>query len=146
LAKELLNVYFPEKNAALAFEDYKQGEKNIPFRVIASFKGAALKGLEYEQLLKFVQPDGDAFRVLTGDFVTTTDGTGIVHIAPSFGADDFKVARENGIASLTLVDKRGRFAPEVRDGIFLYGNEFVKEAYHTPEEKETEFKKQKEIL
>jgi isoleucyl-tRNA synthetase len=146
LAKELQNVYFPEKNKDLPFEDYKPGDKQIPFKRIAEFSGEKLRNIEYEQLLKFVQPEGEAFRVVTGDFVTTTDGTGIVHIAPSFGADDFKVARENGIASLTLVDKRGRFVPEVRDGIFLYGGEFVKEDYHTDAEKETEFRKQKEIL
>jgi isoleucyl-tRNA synthetase len=80
-------------------------------------KGSDLQGISYEQLLPFVQPtDGDAFKVSVGDFVTTTDGTGIVHIAPSFGADDFRVAKQNGIGSLTLVDKRGRFLPEIKDG------------------------------
>ena len=98
-------------------------------------------------MLPFAQPEiGDAFKVITGDFVTTEDGTGIVHIAPSFGADDFRVARQNNIGSLTLVDKRGRFLPEVSDGVFLYGNEFVKEAYLHEEEKQTEFLKQKQIL
>jgi isoleucyl-tRNA synthetase len=114
---------------------------------VATFKGSDLAGLKYEQLLPFVQPtDGDAFRVIIGDFVTTEDGTGIVHIAPSFGADDFRVAKQNGIGSLTLVDKTGRFLPEVKDEVFLYGNEFVKEAYLSAEEKEQEFKKQKQIL
>ncbi len=114
---------------------------------IATFKGTDLVGLKYEQLLPFAQPtDGDAFRVIVGDFVTTEEGTGIVHIAPSFGADDFRVAKQNGIGSLTLVDKSGRFLPEVKDDIFLYGSEFVKEAYLSDEEKEQEFKKQKQIL
>ena len=74
---------------------------------------------------------------MVGDFVTTTDGTGIVHIAPSFGADDFKVAKQNNIGSLTLVDKRGKFLPEVQDGVFLFGEEYVKEAYLSDEEKKT---------
>jgi isoleucyl-tRNA synthetase len=147
LAKELVNKQFSEKNKDLKFEDYKAGDKAIPFQIVAEFKGAELDGLRYEQLLPFTQPtDGDAFRVALGDFVTTVDGTGIVHIAPSFGADDFKVGKQNGIGSLTLVDKRGKFLPVVQDGIFLYGEEYVKEAYLTDEEKEIEFKKQKQIL
>lgn len=111
-----------------------------------TFTGEELSGIFYEQLLPFVKPEGDAFKVVVGDFVTTTDGTGIVHIAPSFGADDFQVARKNNISSLTLVDKRGKFLPQVQDGVFLYGEEFVKEAYLSDEEKKTEFEKQKKIL
>ena len=95
---------------------------DIPFKIVGHCKGSDLAGIQYEQLLPFVQPtDGDAFKVIVGDFVTTTDGTGIVHIAPSFGADDFRVAKQNGIGSLTLVDKRGRFLPEIKDDTFLYG-------------------------
>lgn len=146
LAKELVNKYFSEKHTDLKFEDYKPGDKNIPFKIVAHFKGSDLAGISYEQLLPFVQPKGDAFKVLVGDFVTTTDGTGIVHIAPSFGADDFRVAKQNGIDSLTLVDKRGKFLPEVKDGIFLYGEEYVKETYLTDEEKKAEFENQKKIL
>jgi isoleucyl-tRNA synthetase len=147
LAKELVHNYFPEKNASLSLEDYTAGNKTIPFKILKEFKGADLEGLRYEQLLPFAQPeDGDAFKVILGDFVTTTDGTGIVHIAPSFGADDFRVAKQNDIGSLTLVDKRGKFLPEVKDGVFLYGNEFVKEAYLSEEEKQQEFAKQKQIL
>jgi isoleucyl-tRNA synthetase len=117
------------------------------WRIVAEFTGSDLAGLHYEQLLPFVQPtDGDAFKVIIGDFVTTTDGTGIVHIAPSFGADDFRAAKQNGIGSLTLVDKRGKFLPEVKDGIFLYGEEYVKEAYLTDEEKKSEFENQKKVL
>jgi isoleucyl-tRNA synthetase len=147
LAKDLLNKYFSEKHTDLKFEEYKPGDKNIPFKIVGHAKGSELAGISYQQLLPFAQPaDGDAFKVIVGDFVTTTDGTGIVHIAPSFGADDFRVAKQNGIGSLTLVDKRGRFLPEVKDGIFLYGEEYVKEAYHTDTEKQAEFEKQKQIL
>lgn len=146
LAKDLVNKYFSEKHTDLKFEDYKVGDKNIPFKIVGHCKGSDLEGTQYEQLLPFVKPEGKAFEVIIGDFVTTTDGTGIVHIAPSFGADDFRVAQQNGIDSLTLVDKRGRFLPEIKDGTFLYGEEYVKEAYHTDAEKQVEFEKQKQIL
>ncbi|HTA61219.1 MAG TPA: isoleucine--tRNA ligase, partial [Bacteroidia bacterium] len=148
LAKDLVGKYFSEKSAELKLEDYKAGDKAIPFKIITEFKGKDLEGVKYEQLLPFSKPtDGeDAFRVIIGDFVTTTDGTGIVHIAPSFGADDFRVAKQNNIGSLTLVDKRGKFLPEVNDGVFLYGEEFVKEAYLNDTEKKVEFERQKKIL
>lgn len=147
LAKALVGKYFSGKNAELKLEDYKEGDKNIPFKIVKEFKGSDLEGIKYAQLLSFTQPtDGDAFKVLLGDFVTTEDGTGIVHIAPSFGADDFKVAKQNGIGSLTLVDKRGKFLPIVKDDVFLYGEEYVKEGYLTEAEKEQEFKHQKKIL
>ena len=147
LAKNLLNKYYSPENASLSLEDYKAGDKQIPFEVIKEVKGKDLAGLRYEQLLPFAQPnDGDAFKVIIGDFVTTEDGTGIVHIAPSFGADDFRVAKQNGVGSLTLVDKRGKFMPEVKDGQFLYGEEYVKEAYLTEVEKAAELAVQKEKL
>ncbi|MBN8703967.1 MAG: isoleucine--tRNA ligase [Bacteroidetes bacterium] len=146
LAKDLVGKYFSEKNKELKFEEYKTGDKNIPFEILSEFKGSEIAGLEYEQLLPFVKPEGVAFKVLIGDFVTTEDGTGIVHIAPSFGADDFRVAKQNGIDSLTLVDKRGKFLREVQDGVFLFGDEFVKEAYLNDEEKQVEFEKQKRVL
>lgn len=147
VAEDLLAKYFSPKNAELKAEDYKPGDKAIPYSVEQKLSGAQLEGLRYQQLLNFAKPaDGDSFKVVCGDFVTTTDGTGIVHIAPSFGADDFKVARQNGIGSLTLVDKRGKFAVEVQDGVFLYGEEFVKEDYLNAEEKAAEFEKQKKIL
>jgi len=107
----------------------------------SEFKGSNLEGIHYEQLLPYAQPkdgDGNPFRVVIGDFVTTEDGTGIVHIAPSFGSDDFRVAKQNGLGSLTLVDKRGKFTEEVTD----FAGEFVKEDYLDPEEKENERKKQ----
>ncbi len=147
LAKALVGKHFPEKNKELKFEDYKAGDKTIPFEIVSEYKGSDLDGISYEQLLTFAKPtDGDAFKVIIGDFVTTEDGTGIVHIAPSFGADDFRVAKQNGIGSLTLVDKRGKFLPEIVDGVFLYGEECVKEAYLTDVEKEVEFQHQKKVL
>ncbi len=147
LAKDLVGKYFPAENAELSFDEYKKGDKKIPFQILKTFKGKELEGIRYEQLLPYTQPtDGDAFKVVLGDFVTTTDGTGIVHIAPSFGADDFKVAKQNGIGSLTLVDKQGKFVDEVNDPIFPLGGRYVKDAYYTDGEKEKEFHLQKEIL
>ena len=126
LAKELLNKYFPEKNAELKLENYEEGQKNIPFEITNGFTGKELEGISYEQLLPYAKPDdGDAFKVLIGDFVTTEDGTGIVHLAPSFGADDFKVAKENGIGSLTLVNKQGKFTEEMGE----FAGRFVKNEY-----------------
>lgn len=147
LANDLLGKYFPAENAELNFDEYKKGDKKTPFIVLQTFKGSDLEGTRYEQLLPYAQPtDGDAFRVVLGDFVTTTDGTGIVHIAPSFGSDDFKVARQNGIGSLTLVDRSGKFTDEVNDPVFPLQGRYVKEAYLTDPEKEQEFKLQHEIL
>ena len=147
LASSLMAKYFNEKNAELPFGDYTPGDKHVPYAILAEVQGFQLEGLRYTQLLPFAKPEeGDAFRVVVGDFVTTDDGTGIVHIAPSFGDDDFKVARNNGIGSLTLVDRRGRFLPSVQDGIFLYGEEFVKEDYYSEEEKAAELERQKKQL
>ena len=119
LAKDLLSVHFNEKNRDLPFDEYKKGDKNIPYKVIGEYKGTDLTGVQYEQLIEWVKPKGKAFEVIPGDFVTTEDGTGIVHIAPTFGADDDRVAKQNGIAPLivediegksqALVDKKGRF-------------------------------------
>lgn len=136
LADALMGKYFKPEQAELPIEGYEAGQKQVPYRLLGKFKGAALDGLRYEQLLPFAQPeDGDAFRVVLGDFVTTEDGTGIVHIAPSFGADDFRVAKQNGIGSLTLVDRRGRFVDAVNDPTFPLAGMFVKEAYLSDEEK-----------
>lgn len=126
LAKDRLGAYFSGQQENLNPADMKAGNKPIPFvEIVEQMKGSALAGIEYEQLLPYVQPNGDAFRVITGDFVSTEDGTGIVHIAPTFGADDFKVARQHGIAAMLvkdengndipLVDKQGRFVKEVTD-------------------------------
>jgi len=126
LAKELLHKYFSEKNAELKLADYNPGDKKVPYQVIDEFDGSNLAGLRYEQLMPYQQPeDGDAFRVVTGDFVTTEEGTGIVHLAPSFGADDFKVGKEFGIGSLTLVDKHGKFT----DGMGEFSGRYVKNEY-----------------
>ncbi len=120
LAKELLRNYFPEKNEELLFEDYKGDGKSIPFRVLAEYTGQNLVGINYEQLIPWVKPSGDAFRVIAGDFVTTEDGTGIVHIAPTFGADDDRVAKHNGIVPLMLLDQEGKEHPMVdRRGRFF---------------------------
>ncbi len=116
MATDLIGKWFKPEQAELDMDAFSPDDKKIPFRIEVEFTGAELDGLRYDQLLPYVQPEeGDAFRVITGDFVSTEDGTGIVHIAPSFGADDMKVARENGIGALTLVDKQGKFVDEVTD-------------------------------
>ncbi len=113
LAKDRLGAYFNPKAEALALEEYKEGDKLIPYKVIGEFKGSELEGIRYEQLIPWMKPQGDAFRVVTGDFVTTEDGTGIVHIAPTFGADDDRVAKVAGIAPMLLTDKEGNKQPMV---------------------------------
>lgn len=154
LAKARLNAYFREdleepKRTILskalgvdpgdAFAAYQKDGKLIPWQVIDEFYGHQLEGIRYEQLLPYAQPEGgDAFKVIGGDFVTTEDGTGVVHTAPSFGADDQRVARQHGIGSLTLVDLRGRFKPEVTD----FAGEYVKAEYLSAEEQAAEAKKQ----
>lgn len=113
LAKDLVNATFNPKAAELALEDYKQGDKLIPYKVVAEWTGADLAGMQYEQLIPWVNPGEGAFRVITGDFVTTEDGTGIVHIAPTFGADDDRVAKANGVPPLMMIDKDGNRRPMV---------------------------------
>ena len=114
-AKALLNAHFNPKAADIAFEDYKPGDKLVPFKVVAEYKGTDLVGMKYEQLLPWITPENadQAFRVIPGDYVTTEDGTGIVHIAPTFGADDAKVAKAAGIPPLQLLDKNGNLRPSV---------------------------------
>ena len=132
-AKDLMHVHFPEKNAELKLADYENGQKNIPFEIIAEIQGKELENIRYEQLLPYVQPEeGDPFRVVIGDFVTTEDGTGIVHIAPSFGADDFRMNRLFKIGALTLVDKQGRFTENMGE----FATRYVKPEYD-PSGKET---------
>ena len=131
LAKALFSKYFPEKNKDLKMSEYVEGNKSIPFKIIREIKGSELEGLCYEQLLTYAKPvNGEAFKVLIGDFVTTEDGTGIVHLAPSFGADDNLVAKQNGIGTLTLVDTQGRFVDEVTDFAGMY----VKNEFYPPGE------------
>lgn len=123
LAKARLNAYFAAEGAELALDSYKQGDKVIPYKVIAEFTGADLVGMKYEQLFPWVKPvdkiDGkivgndNGFRVIPGDYVSTDDGTGIVHIAPTFGADDANVARAAGIPSLFMINKKMETRPMV---------------------------------
>lgn len=113
LAKDLLNAHFNPKAADLALSDYKPGDKLIPFKVVGEWKGPELAGMHYEQLIPWVNPGEGAFRVITGDYVTVEDGTGIVHIAPTFGADDDRVAKASGIPPLMMVDKDGLRRPMV---------------------------------
>jgi len=116
LATDLIGKWFKAEQAELDMDAFTPDDKLIPYRVEKEFVGADLAGVRYDQLLKYALPEeGDPFRVVVGDFVSTEDGTGIVHIAPSFGADDMKVGRENGIGALTLVDKQGKFVDEVTD-------------------------------
>lgn len=112
-AKVLLPTLFNAKAADLALDAYKPGDKLIPWKVVAEYKGSDLAGMEYEQLLPWVNPGEGAFRVITGDFVTTEDGTGIVHIAPTFGADDDRVAKASGVPPLMMLDKDGNRRPMV---------------------------------
>jgi len=113
LAKERIHAYFDHKNEVTEFEPYQAGDKKLPYRVAGQYTGSELLGIEYEQLIPFIKPMGDAFRIIPGDFVTTNDGTGIVHTAPTFGADDDKVAKESGIVPLFLIDKEGHNKPMV---------------------------------
>jgi isoleucyl-tRNA synthetase len=126
LAKDRLGSYFSKENIDLKLEEYQSGQKNIPYKILAEYQGSELEGMRFEQLLPYVQPEeGDPFRVVIGDFVTTEDGTGIVHIAPSFGADDFRMNRLYNIGALTLVDKQGRFVESMGE----FAGRFVKSDY-----------------
>jgi isoleucyl-tRNA synthetase len=159
LAKDLVGKYFPAENAELDFDAYKAGDKKIPFKVLGEVKGKDLVGMRYEQLLPYVLPfenADQAFRVIAGDFVTTEDGTGIVHIAPTFGADDMRAAKQAGVPPMLVLDENkkpvplvelhGRFRKEVSDDVFGLGGEYVKEAYLTEAEKAAELEIQKEKL
>jgi len=149
IAKDLAGKYFTEKGKEGDFEGFENSDKKvIPWIIITEVKGNQLDGMEYEQLMPYVQPKSPAFRIIIGDFVTTEDGTGVVHTAPTFGADDFRVAQQHGIPAIMvedesgkempLVDRKGRFVKEVKD----YALEYVKEAYYSAEEIEEEKKKQ----
>lgn len=151
LAKDLVKNYFQAAAENGDFTAYEAAEKKpqaIPYEIVATCKGSDLEGVEYEQLMPYVQPSAPAFRVILGDFVTTEDGTGMVHTAPTFGADDFRVAAQNGIPALLVTDENGKEVPLVnRQGRFVaqvtdYALEPVKEAYLTDEEKEAERVKQ----
>jgi isoleucyl-tRNA synthetase len=127
LAKDLLGKYFKPEGENTGFEEYKEGDKILPWRILTEFKGAQIEGCRYEQLLPYEantpeKSGGDPFRVLIGDFVTTEDGTGIVHTAPAFGADDYRVGKKYGIGILTLVDRTGKFV----EGLGEFSNRYVK--------------------
>jgi isoleucyl-tRNA synthetase len=140
-AKDRTAAYFSEAGREQPME-FRQGDKVLPWKVLLDCRGSQLEGIEYEQLMPYVHPDSPAFRVISGDFVTTEDGTGVVHTAPTFGADDFRVAMQNGIPPIMvrgedgkpmpLVDRQGRFVKEVTD----FAGEPVKEQYLDEAEKE----------
>src|SRR5690606_9840276 len=123
LAKNLIPKYFKAEAENTSFQDYKLGDKIIPWEKTAEFKGAELVGLRYHQLLPYVTSEAlleKAFRVIPGDFVTTEDGTGIVHTSPAYGADDFRVANENGVPAILVKDENGKEVPTVdRTGRFV---------------------------
>ncbi len=145
IATKLLPKYFKEEAKNADFEEYTEKLKNpsaqgakspagngIPWKILATFTGKELQGLQYEQLLPFqansleavqaITPGADPFKVITGDFVTTEDGTGIVHTAPAFGADDYKAGQKNNLGIVTLVDREGKFI----DGVGEYSGRYVK--------------------
>jgi isoleucyl-tRNA synthetase len=132
LAKALANKYFKPEGENIEFT-YKEGDKIIPWKIIGEWKGKELEGINYEQLFQFeantlekiheVTPGALPFKIITGDFVTTEDGTGIVHTAPAFGADDFKAGKKNNLGILTLVDKEGKFV----EGVGEFSGRFVKD-------------------
>jgi isoleucyl-tRNA synthetase len=133
LAKALLGKYFKPEGEDGDFDNYKEGEKLLPWKILTAFKGKDIENVEYEQLLSYESNSGDnilsltdeapkPFRVLLGDFVTTEDGTGIVHTAPAFGADDYQVGRKYNIGILTMVDRQGKFV----DGLGEFSNRYVK--------------------
>jgi isoleucyl-tRNA synthetase len=145
LAKVLVGKYFKAEGENASFEDYKEGDKIIPWTVKAEFKGTDLIGLRYHQLMPYVTNEDlekNAFRVIPADFVTTDDGTGIVHTASVFGADDFRACKENNVPSVMvldetgkevpLVNKQGRFVDEVTD----FAGRYVKEEYYTQAERD----------
>ncbi len=154
LAKDLVGKYFTEKGENGDFDGFATSDRNVlPWRIVQEFTGADLEGMEYEQLMPYVIPSlsgegrgGVPFRVILGDFVTTDDGTGIVHTAPTFGADDFRVAQAAGIPPIMvkdekagptfgkdvpIVDRQGRFVAEMGE----FAGRYVKEEYYSDEER-----------
>lgn len=155
LAKDLVGKHFKKDAENLSFEAYKNGDKLIPWTITAEFSGAELVGLHYDQLMKYVTTadlEKNAFRVIPADYVTTEDGTGIVHIASVFGADDFRVAKESGVPAvmvkdeqgneLPLVNKQGKFVDEVTD----FAGRYVKEEYYSDEERKAADFKPTDVL
>lgn len=155
LAKDLVKKYFKAEGENASFADYKGGDKVIPWKIEAEVKGSQLVGIHYEQLMPYVTNEDlekNAFRVIPADFVTTEDGTGIVHTASVFGADDFRACKENNVPSVMvkdetgkdvpLVNKQGRFVDEVTD----YAGRYVKEEYYTDAERAEEGFKPTDVL
>jgi len=138
LAKALTGKYFKPEAENGDFENYSAAVKLIPWKIITEFKGKDLEGTEYEQLMPFeantlevireITPGAEPFKVILGDFVTTEDGTGIVHTAPAFGADDYKVGKKSNLGILTLVDKQGKFV----DGVGEFSGRYVKDYKDEP--------------
>lgn len=129
LAQDLVSKYFNAENESDVLDAYKAGDKKLPWKLLFVVEGSELQELRYEQLMPYQQPtDGDAFKVVVGDFVTTEDGTGIVHTAPSFGADDFRMSKKYGLGTLTLVDKQGKFV----DGVGELSGRYVKDYRNEP--------------
>lgn len=155
LAKDLVGKFFSEKAKDLALDDYSSGDKLIPFEIVQEFKGTDILEVKYEQLMPYItnqELEEKAFRVIPGDFVSTEDGTGVVHTASVFGADDFRVTQQAGVPSvmikdekgqdIPLVDKQGRFVEEVTD----FAGMFVKEEYYSDEERSTSDFKPTDVL
>jgi isoleucyl-tRNA synthetase len=145
LAKELVGNFFKQEAFNADFKAYQAGDKLIPWEIAAEFKGEDLLNLRYHQLMPYVtseELEENAFRVIHGDFVSTEDGTGIVHASPTFGADDFRVCKENNIPGILVKDENGKEVPIVdRQGKFVkeitdYAGDFVKEEYYTQEERD----------
>lgn len=138
LAKALISKYFKSEGENGDFDSYNEKSKILPWKILAEFKGSRLEGLRYEQLLPYeantiaaiqkITPDAKPFGILSGDFVTTEDGTGIVHTAPAFGADDYKVGRKYNIGILTLVDRTGKFV----DGLGEFSGRYIKDYTNDP--------------
>ncbi len=144
LAKNLIAKHFKAEGQDASFEDFKVGDKIVPWKQVAEFKGEALVGLRYHQLMPYITSEElleKAFRLIPGDFVTTEDGTGIVHIAPTYGADDFRVAKDAGVPAIMVKDENGKDVPTVdRTGRFVkevidFSGRFVKEEYYSAEER-----------
>ncbi|HHL53306.1 MAG TPA: isoleucine--tRNA ligase, partial [Flammeovirgaceae bacterium] len=135
-AKDRLNYLLNTKAEGIPLSDYKPGDKLIPYEILEEYKGKELVGIRYEQLLPYVPPTGDAFRVIEGDFVTTDEGTGIVHIAPTFGADDFRAAKKAGIGAILVKDEEGKDSPIVdKQGRYVkemgeFAGMYVKNEYY----------------
>ncbi len=138
LARSLLTKYFKPEDENAAFSTYQPASKILPWKIESNFSGLELENCRYEQLIptgagsleniRAITPDADPFRIITGDFVTTEDGTGIVHTAPAFGADDYKVGKKNKLGILTLVDRQGKFV----DGVGEFSGRYVKDYKDDP--------------